>query len=547
MRLLVTLAALVVIALYFLLASLTPGAGVQSGEVVFFILFYGLMVFCLFEGIRTSALGITEERQDGTLGLLFLTPLSSFDVLLGKLSGAAVTALYGLIAVAPLLSLPLLLGGVTFGEVCRATLVLVSTLALSLACGLIGSVRSRDGIGAIVRATGWLITLLILPLLVELGVQSTDWANFGGKLSPAGAASPAAALLLARDAGYASAANSFWLGQLASLIVAGILVAIAAFRLNGTWRQDEPIRLPSATTPRSGQRAKKAPSDAVQTLGTVVARRAGNRRWFWSVIGLGVLANLPSLLQTGGAFLGAVYFVFMPLGLAGLASTLVLIYVSARTYSEARQTGEMEILLTTPVEDREIVRTLWLALRPFIVWLTVVSVSIHLTGFLIRLFTNYPTEPLPYVIAELLAQLFIEGIDTFLFASACVWVGMWQGLTARKVGGAVGWTFLMVGIVTRIVTGIAGSIGIGVLVSYVGMGLFTQSGTSGATSPMLLQLLMSLPSLLLNVVAYLLWIRWARTRLYTRFRAEASRSDSMARHWVIPNPAPPPLPPPASV
>jgi ABC-type transport system involved in multi-copper enzyme maturation permease subunit len=544
MRLLVTLAALVVIALYFLVIGLA-GGGRQSGEVVFLILFYGLMVFGLFEGIRTSALGITEERQDGTLGLLFLTPLSSLDVLLGKLSGAGLTALYGLIAVIPVLAFPLILGGVTFGEVFRAAVVLLNTLALSLSCGLMGSVRSRDGIAAIVRATGWLIGLLILPLLIELGLQSLNWTNFGSRLGPAGAASPAAALLLARDAAYASSATSFWIGQLASFCVAGILVAVAARRLNGTWRQDESLRLPSATTPKS--RTSKAPSnDAVHTLGAVVARRAGNRRSFWSVIGLSFVAHLPSLLQTGGAFMAGLSIVFLPLTLAGLASNLVLIYVSARTYSEARQTGEMEILLTTPVEDREIVRTLWLALRPFIAWLTVVSVAVPLLGFVIRLFTVWPTEPLRHEIALLLGQLLTQGFGTFLFASACVWVGMWQGLTARKVGGAVGWTFLLVGIVTPIVTGIAGSIGIGVLVSYVGMDLVTGAGASGPMSQALRQLVLPLPSLILNVVAYLLWIRWARKCLYTRFRAEASRSDSVARHWVIPLPTPPPLPPPAS-
>ncbi len=543
MRLLVTLAALVVIALYFLVVGLTGGGG-QSGEAVFLILFYGLMIFCLFEGIRTSALGITEERQDGTLGLLFLTPLSSLDVLLGKLSGAGLTALYGLIAVIPVLAFPLILGGVTFGEVFRAAVVLLNTLALSLACGLIGSVRSRDGIAAIVRATGWLIGLLILPLLIELGVQSLDWSKFGNNLSPAGAASPAAALILARDSGYASSANSFWLGQLASSAISVVLVAVAAWRLKGTWRQDEPIRLPATVSPRTA-RAKTTSTDAVHTLGAVVARRAGNRRWFWSVMGLGFLAKLPSLMQSGGPVLGTLSIVFLPLALAGLASTLVLIYVAARTYAEARQTGEMEILLTTPVEDRDIVRTLWLALRPFVVWLTVLGAGIQLPGFGMRLFMSWPTEPLVYAIVSMLGSLAAEAIGTFLFASACVWVGMWKGLTSQKVGGAVGWTFLLVVIVTSVAVGVAGPVGMFVLMRYVGMDWFARSGaTSDPMSRMLQQLLMVLPSLVLQAIAYLAWLRWARTRLYTRFRAEASRSDSVPTRWSLQRPLPPPLPPP---
>jgi hypothetical protein len=543
MRLLVTLAALVVIALYFLVVGLTGGGG-QSGEAVFLILFYGLMIFCLFEGIRTSALGITEERQDGTLGLLFLTPLSSLDVLMGKLSGAGLTALYGLIAVIPVLAFPLILGGVTFGEVFRAAVVLLNTLALSLACGLIGSVRSRDGIAAIVRATGWLIGLLILPLLIELGVQSLDWSKFGNNLSPAGAASPAAALILARDSGYASSANSFWLGQLASSAISVVLVAVAAWRLKGTWRQDEPIRLPATVSPRTA-RAKTTSTDAVHTLGAVVARRAGNRRWFWSVMGLGFLAKLPSLMQSGGPVLGTLSIVFLPLALAGLASTLVLIYVAARTYAEARQTGEMEILLTTPVEDRDIVRTLWLALRPFVVWLTVLGAGIQLPGFGMRFFMSWPTEPLVYAIVSMLGSLAAEAIGTFLFASACVWVGMWKGLTSQKVGGAVGWTFLLVVIVTSVAVGVAGPVGMFVLMRYVGMDRFAGSGaTSDPMSRMLQQLLMVLPSLVLQAIAYLAWLRWARTRLYTRFRAEASRSDSVPTRWSLQRPLPPSLPPP---
>ena len=99
LRVFVTLAALALAAAVGLLYQLSRGLRIASGPMVFSALFYTLMLFCLIEGLRTTALGFPEERREGTLGLLFLTPLSSFDVLVGKLSGAALTAVYGLLSV----------------------------------------------------------------------------------------------------------------------------------------------------------------------------------------------------------------------------------------------------------------------------------------------------------------------------------------------------------------------------------------------------------------------------------------------------------------
>ena len=57
-----------------------------------------------------------EEKREGTLGLLFLTDLRAYDVVLGKLVASSLDTFFGLLAIFPILGLTLLLGGVTGGS-----------------------------------------------------------------------------------------------------------------------------------------------------------------------------------------------------------------------------------------------------------------------------------------------------------------------------------------------------------------------------------------------------------------------------------------------
>jgi hypothetical protein len=446
-----------------------------------------------------------------------------------------------LLSVAPLLSLPLLLGGVTLGEVFRASVVLAGTLALSLACGLVGSVRSRDGIAAIVKAMAWLIALLLLPLLAEFLLQALVWDDFSTTLSAVGATSPLYALMLAGASGYASSPDSFWWGQAGSACLALGLVLLAGQRLRGSWRNETEEVRPAASATKAAKIPVRPRSEtAVNTLGTVVARRARSRRWFWSVIGLYAFAQLPQL-ASGGLLLGSLMMlVFLPAMLASLAASLVLIYVACRTYAEARQTGEMEILLTTPVEDREIVRTLWLALRPFVVWLAVLEFGVGAVGMSMAWATEGSDEFQGYLLGHSLANLLVGPITSILFVSACLWVGMWHGLTARKVGGAVAKTFLLVVVAT--------SIGVWMVMIplqfVVPFRLFDLWSTDDADpwTVVLRSLLEAVVSSLPSLLAYWLWQLWARKRLYARFRVEASRIDTQPAVWSRAHPEPPDLP-----
>src|SRR5438874_487684 len=135
-----------------------------------FHLFMALSVltlgFCLLAGIFLTADCLSEEKREGTLGLLFLTDLKSYDVVLGKLLATSLQSFYGLLAIFPILALPLMMGGVTGPEFWRVILVLVVTMFLSLNLGLFVSALAREARQAMGAAFfGILLLAGILPAI----------------------------------------------------------------------------------------------------------------------------------------------------------------------------------------------------------------------------------------------------------------------------------------------------------------------------------------------------------------------------------------------
>src|SRR5947208_13842031 len=97
----------------------------------------GLFLFSsLVAGVRYTADCLSEEKREGTLGLLFLTDLKGYDVVLGKLAATSVNTFYGMLAIFPILAISLLVGGVTGTEFWRMVLVSADNLLFSLALGI---------------------------------------------------------------------------------------------------------------------------------------------------------------------------------------------------------------------------------------------------------------------------------------------------------------------------------------------------------------------------------------------------------------------------
>lgn len=199
------------------------------------------LLFAMVAGAFLTADCLSEEKRDGTLGLLFLTELKGYNVVLGKLIATSLHGFYGLLAVLPLLGLPLLIGSVTGGEFCRIALALTATLFLSLSIGMLVSalwLRSR-------QTMTW--TLVILALVA--GLPAGLWwllCAWQGGLAPQVLLAPSPPYLFwaGLEANYAGAA--YWRSLLTVLVLAcGALVfpslyAPRAWRETGEAEEAEP-------------------------------------------------------------------------------------------------------------------------------------------------------------------------------------------------------------------------------------------------------------------------------------------------------------------
>src|SRR5205809_7936444 len=128
----------------------------------------GLFLFSsLVAGVRYTADCLSEEKREGTLGLLFLTDLKGYDVVLGKLAATSLNAFYGVLAVLPMMAIPLLMGGVTLGQFGPTALVAVNALFFSLAVRIFVSAISKSA--RIAAGTTFFLVFLFTALLPAAG------------------------------------------------------------------------------------------------------------------------------------------------------------------------------------------------------------------------------------------------------------------------------------------------------------------------------------------------------------------------------------------
>ncbi|HEX4645214.1 MAG TPA: ABC transporter permease, partial [Verrucomicrobiae bacterium] len=116
-RLWTTCGGVVVNALFLVFMRVFGGFGGfgNLGGTLFTILVWYTFGMCLLAGVFLAADVLSEEKREGTLGLLFLTDLKGYDVVLGKFMGIGLASAYALVAGFPVIAFPLLMGGVTPG------------------------------------------------------------------------------------------------------------------------------------------------------------------------------------------------------------------------------------------------------------------------------------------------------------------------------------------------------------------------------------------------------------------------------------------------
>ena len=443
LRLLVAFALVLVSAWIFLAARNEPQH--QVGQMIFYTLTGGLMLYCLLAGLRSTADCLSEEKREGTLGLLFLTDLRGYDVIIGKLTANSLAVFYCVIAVLPMLAIPLLMGGVAAAEFGRISLVLLNTLFMSLCAGMLASAIFRSGRAAILGT--FVLILLVTAGSPALGLLLYWLGDWKGSypfqfLLP----SP----VFSYVAGVDSAATTRLIGKGFYLslgivhVIAWVFLGLASLIVPRSWqdrtssragaRRSELLRtgMEGDVEVRHAFRTRLLNRNAFYWLATRPRSRAF---WAWVPLALAAVAWVWGIYEFGRDWLSPGIYV----ATGFLLSVTLKGYIGAeagRRLTEDRKIGALELLLSTPMSVRQILHGQFLALqRQFMIPVLVMFVLdlwLIVSGLSSREI-NSPAERSYWV------WMWLAGMTMFVAdVITLYWLGMWTGLAARNPKHAFG-------------------------------------------------------------------------------------------------------------
>ena len=523
-------------------SALVPALGARLLHQIAHLLF---LVVLLMGWIGADS--ISRERREGTLGLLFLTSLSSGQIVYGKLLSCGLTAFLALLGCLPALMVSVLLGGVTGGEAAMTGIGLVNTLFVALAAGLWASARFRQ------RHHVFPITLTVLLALV-LGPQVLGGALFGlsappiislfslsGWMTAARVPAPnylpflcwlvpahALGWLFLRSAALALAAN--WQDQPHPQVRPPEPEDQGWEMVDERWKMEAGYDLPSPVSPlpEEGPEPLHAPRSTLHAppLTQHATRNTQHQpllppadppaprpwdadpmRWRVQKIGspeaaivvalaldfIAHYATLGLLLHDKG--LGDSSGLLCALGTAAIFSaSAVLAWVGARFFQQARRQQDLELLLTTPLGARNILSGQWHVLRRALAWplVIVLAVAVPSAISIISHLSNGNPAGARYFLPP-----FLIPVNLAVEVIALCWVGMWFGLRARNI-----------------VTSVAGAVSVVQLLPLVpALALISAWMALRPSIPPLV------PALLFLLVKNLACIAWARFRILGFFRA----------------------------
>lgn len=343
-----TLTAGVLLAVFTLLNNLAAGAAV-AGPHILSVLSTLVFIEAMLAGLRYTSDCISEERREGTLGLLFLTDLGGLDIVLGKLFARGLRAFYSLLAALPILALTLLLGGVTGAQVAALSITLVVCVLFSLGAGVFISSRGYRERNVLVGVVLFLVLMTFLPIAVnEIAVKIF---GFYGLVDTLVLVSPYYAFSEAGRGFTRTLTPALW----TLLALCGGFIFYAAWRTRRTFGEAEPTgaveRLPEKARGRARGRIAGAPLQWLAQRGRIRQSRV------LMVAGFIICFAIFAKTAVAGRWNWAIPLVF--LGSYGLHA-LYKFFITAETcrqLNEDRRSGALELLLVTPASPAEMARS----------------------------------------------------------------------------------------------------------------------------------------------------------------------------------------------
>ena len=436
--------------------GLSRGFGASLGGALFASLHSALFIAIWVLVPLLTADCLSRERREGTLGLLFLTPLQAGSIVVAKGLAQGLRAITLWLAVLPVLTIPFLLGGVSWAQALLSVLLTFGVVCWAISAGLLASAWNRTWTRALLGAL-----LLALVFLLALGLLA------GVLIFPAVTRRSApgfyypsmlyATLLgvgfIANGLGVwnvylrlGSASQLLWAaGELAgfSLLVLGAAVLLAGAKTRRVWREEPP----------SEQQVWLQKTFCRPILWVGLLRQwmrwklehnpigwLGQRTWSGRLVTWGwfaVIISLYSALLTDRDFFHG--YSAMQRGIAWLLA-ITIAMTAAGSFQREKENGVLELLLVSPLGESAIIsgrlRGLWGQFLPAVamllgVWLYLGSVP------------NIPDDT-----------------DAVLFHGAAFVavpvIGLYFSLCRRSFVGAFLWTVAVGLVVPRVLPLVAG-------------------------------------------------------------------------------------------
>jgi ABC-type transport system involved in cytochrome c biogenesis permease component len=195
------------------------------------------MLYAVLAGPLATVDCLSRERREGTLGLLFLTDLGSADVVLGKMAAVSLDMMLGLVALLPIVAVPMMLGGASWLQVASVAAGLFNIMLLSLAAGACASSFVSSGRAALGMTVLFLGLLTLgLPMLVggvvglSMNNSSAPWFYMFCPVYTM------FCCLVSRPGPALWRAWGFWLNMGAMHALTWVLLVAACVRTRNSWR-----------------------------------------------------------------------------------------------------------------------------------------------------------------------------------------------------------------------------------------------------------------------------------------------------------------------
>ncbi len=354
-------------------------------------LFYLGLYVAVFQTLQLTADLFTQERQNNTFGLLFLAGLSPGELFGGKVLSAFVVSSSNLMALAPCFAIPFLTGGVSLSLFLATLFCLPTMLVFTLATVCLASALWEEESTARIGAVWGGSLLCAAPLMFyELSTWTAHPVSTSWRLL-----SPAWGPWMVDRQFSSGGPAEFWVNCAVTLAWACLFFIVASVALRRSWNRE----LSGTTTPtwagkmfawmrgRSDWRRKQARWLDVNPCAWLAMSNRQPVRLAWAMMAMVVaLSALGCWLMPRAWF--AAWNVFAFAFVNNGSVEWIRAHTAAKRLADERRSSGLELLLTTPLEVRDLIDGHMIALdlqfRPFFQTAFFLNLAAMLGGLFIR-------------------------------------------------------------------------------------------------------------------------------------------------------------------